>query len=160
MTTRSRTAIAWSAVALFGLGCGLALAQGQSRRPGEGRIPEWPAPSITEYKPKSRLIVAEHPTPRAKFPVIDIHSHQPAPITPERYKEVVAAMDQLNLRTLVNLSGGWGDKLKQSVAAIKNSPWPDRMVLFANIDFKAGVGPGFGAKAAAQLEEDVKDAIR
>lgn len=75
--------------------------------------------------------MAEHPTPRAKYPVIDIHSHQPAPITPERYKEVVAAMDQLNLRTVVNLSGGWGDRLKQSVAAMKkNSPYPDHMVLF------------------------------
>jgi predicted TIM-barrel fold metal-dependent hydrolase len=156
MTTKARTVFALSATALVALGYGIALAQGQSRRPGEGRVPEWPAPSITEYKPKSRLVVAEHPTPRAKYPVIDIHSHQPAPITPERYKEVVAAMDQLNLRTVVNLSGGWGDRLKQSVAAIKNSPYPDRMVLFANINFQPGVGPGFGAKAAAQLEEDVK----
>ena len=30
------------------------------------------------------------------------------------------------------------------------------MVLFANIDFRDVVGPGFGAKAAAQLEADVK----
>lgn len=134
--------------------------QNMNRRPGDGRTPEWPAPSITEYKPKSRLIVPEHPTPRAKYPVIDIHSHQPAPISMERYKEVVDAMDKLNLRTLVNLSGGSGEKLKESIAAIRNSPWPDRMVLFANINFpragEPGVGPGFGVKAAAQLAEDVK----
>ena len=87
MITKPRTAFGLSAIALVGLGYGLALAQGQNqnRRPGDGRTPEWPAPSITEYKPKSRLIVAEHPTPRARYPVIDIHSHQPAPISPERY---------------------------------------------------------------------------
>jgi len=126
------------------------------RRPGEGRKPEWPPPSITEYKPKSTLVVAEHPTPRAKFPVIDIHSHQPTPISPEQFDKVVAAMDRLNLRLLVNLSGGSGDKLKQGLEAIRTSPHHDRMVLFAKVDFKDGVGPGFGQKAAAQLEQDIK----
>ena len=30
---------------------------------------------IRQYKPKSTLVVAQHPVPRAKYPVIDIHSH-------------------------------------------------------------------------------------
>ncbi|MCM2257624.1 MAG: amidohydrolase [Vicinamibacteria bacterium] len=127
-----------------------------AQRPGEGRKPEWPAPAITEYRPDSRLVVAEHPTPRAKFPVVDVHSHHATPIAPERLAAVVKAMDQLNLRVLVNLSGGWGAKLRQGLAAIRNSPYPDRMVLFANVDFSGGVGPGFGQKAAAQLEADIR----
>src|SRR6187551_290956 len=45
------------------------------RRPAEGRQPEFTPPNIREYKPKSQLKTAEHPVPRAKFPVIDIHSH-------------------------------------------------------------------------------------
>ena len=129
---------------------------GQIRpRPAEGREPEWPAPSIRDYKPRSTLVVPEHPVPRAKFPVIDIHSHHPTPITPEEYAKVVRSMDALNLRLLVNLSGGSGDKLRQGLAAIKNSPAPNRMALFANVDF-SNVGPGFGAKAAKQLEEDIR----
>ena len=130
---------------------------GQLRpRPGEGRAPEWPAPTIREYKPKSTLVVPEHPRPRAKFPVIDIHSHQPTPIGPAEFDKVVAAMDQQNLRLLVNLSGTSGDRLRQGLAAIRNSAHADRMVLFANVDFSGGVGPGFGQKAARQLEEDIK----
>ena len=172
MTRNQRRALALASLAAIGLGYGLSEAQSQppapaqgrgqnanqTRRPGEGRAPEFPPPTILEYKPKSRLIVAEHPTPRAKFPVIDIHSHHATPIAPERLKEVVAAMDKLNLQVLVNLSGGSGDRLKQGIAAIKTSPYADRMVLFANIDFprEGGVPPGFGVKAAAQLEEDVK----
>jgi predicted TIM-barrel fold metal-dependent hydrolase len=93
---------------------------------------------------------------RAKFPVIDIHSHQPSPITTEALDRVVAAMDQLNLKVLVNLSGGSGDRLVRGLEAIRSSRHRDRMVLFANLDFSGGVGPGFGQKAASQLEQDVK----
>lgn len=129
---------------------------GQIRpRPAEGRQPEFPPPNIREYKPRSTLVVPQHPVPRAKFPVIDIHSHHPTPISPEQYAEVVKAMDQLNIRLIVNLSGSWGDNLRRGLAVIKSSPYPDRMVLFANIDF-SDVGPGFGQRAARQLEEDIK----
>ena len=130
---------------------------GQRLRPGEGREPEWPAPRITEYKPRSTLVTAQHPTPRAKFPVIDIHSHQPNPMTPADFDRVVKGMEANNLRLLVNLSGGAGERLRAGLNAIRTSKYPDRMVLFANLDFpREGVGPGFGARAAKQLEDDIK----
>jgi predicted TIM-barrel fold metal-dependent hydrolase len=130
---------------------------GQGRpRPGEGREPEWPPPSIREYRPRSTLVVPEHPVPRARYPVIDIHSHHPVPVGPEQLAQVVRSMDALNLRVVVNLSGGSGERLRQGVAAIKASLHATRMVLFANIDFRQGVGPGFGARAAAQLERDLQ----
>jgi uncharacterized protein len=126
-------------------------------RPGDGRDPEWPAPRITEYKPRSTLVVVQHPRPRAKFPVIDIHSHQPTPISPTELARVVQGMDQNNLRLLVNLSGSFGERLRSGLEAIRTSKYADRMVLFANIDFpSSGVGPGFGVTAAKQLEEDIK----
>ena len=129
---------------------------GQIRpRPAEGREPEWPPPTIREYKPRSTLVTPQHLVSRAKFPVIDIHSHHPTPISPEQYEKVVKAMDQLNIRLIINLSGRWGERLRNGLAVIKNSPYPDRMVLFANIDF-SNVGPGFGQRAAKQLEEDIK----
>ena len=65
-------------------------------------------------------------------------------------------MNQLNLRVLVNLSGGSGAGLRRGVDAITGSTHPDRMVFFANLDFSRGVTPGFGERAAAQLERDVK----
>jgi predicted TIM-barrel fold metal-dependent hydrolase len=125
-------------------------------RPGAGRDPEFPPPSIIDYKPKSTLVVPQHPVPRAKFPVIDIHSHQPAPISPEQLATVVKSMDPLNLQILVNATGASGDRLVQSVAALKNSPYKDRMVMFTNINFQ-NVGPGYGQRMAMQLELDVKN---
>jgi uncharacterized protein len=124
-------------------------------RPGANRQPELPPPSILDYKPRSTLVVPEHPVPRAKFPVIDVHSHQPAPISAQQLAGVVASMDPLNLQVLVNASGQSGDALVRSIEAIRATPHADRMVMFTNISFR-NVGPGFGQKAAQQLEADVK----
>ena len=48
--------------------------EAQSRR---NREPTLPPPSITEYDPRSTLVVPEHEVPRAKFPAVDLHGHPP-----------------------------------------------------------------------------------
>ena len=128
----------------------------QSRRPGQGRSSELPPPTIVDYKPKSTLVTAAHMKPRAKFPVIDIHSHQSVPIGASQFDQVVQGMDANNLKLLVNLSGRSGSALRQGIEAIRASTHKDRMVLFANVNFREAVAPGFGMKAARQLEEDLK----
>ncbi|MGE0812026.1 MAG: amidohydrolase family protein [Vicinamibacterales bacterium] len=124
-------------------------------RPGDGRTPEFPEPTITEYKPRSTLKTAVHMVPRAKFPVIDIHSHQPAPISDEQFARIIPGMDANNLRVLVNASGTQGDRLVRAIAALQGSRFTGRMVQFTDIDFR-NVGPGWAAKAVAQLEADKK----
>jgi predicted TIM-barrel fold metal-dependent hydrolase len=129
---------------------------GQIRpRPAEGREPEFKPPTIREYHPKSQLVTPQHPVPRAKFPVIDIHSHQPTPISAADFDRVMTGMQANNLQILVNLSGSSGERLRQGVEALRATKYKDRMVLFANVNF-GGVGPGFGARAAKQLEADIK----
>ena len=114
---------------------------------------------IRQYKPKSTLVVAEHPVPRAKYPVIDIHSHH-GRLTPERWAEVVKEMDGQHLQVLVNLSGGTGTRLEAALKIVADSPAPDRMVFFANLDFSDLDQPGYGARAAARLEADLKAGAR
>ena len=147
------------ALLALGLAAPLVVAEqtpGQIRpRPAEGRQPEFKPPAITEYKPKSQLVTPRHPVPRAKFPVIDIHSHQPTPISAGEYDRVMKGMQDNNLQILVNLSGSSGDRLRNGAEALRASKYKDRMVLFANVNFR-DVGPGFGAKAAKQLEDDIK----
>ena len=114
-----------------------------------------PVLTVDEYTPRSTLVVDEHPVARAKFPVVDVHSHHRPGFSATRWAAIVAEMDALNLQVLVNLSGGWGSLLRRGLDTIARSPHPDRMVFFANLDFRGGVGPGFGVRAAAQLEQDV-----
>jgi uncharacterized protein len=115
--------------------------------------------TIREYKPKSTLVVPHHPVPKARYPVIDIHSHH-FNLTRERWEQVLPEMDALNLRILVNLSGGSGEALKQLIATIESSPGKGRMLAFANLDFRDLETPGYGARAVARLQADVEAGAR
>jgi uncharacterized protein len=114
---------------------------------------------IRQYKPKSTLVAPAHPVPRARYPVIDVHSHH-FDLSAERWATIVREMNALNLRLLVNLSGGTGDELKQKIAVVAGSPAPTRMVQFANLDFDDLNQFGYGLRAAARLEADVKAGAR
>jgi uncharacterized protein len=111
--------------------------------------------TFEEYEPKSTLVVPEHLTSRAKFPFVDIHSHHNN-LAPDYVDKLIKEMDALNLRVLVNLSGGTGERLKQTVAAMKGR-YPDRFVVFANLNTNDLNEPGFGGRTAARLEEDVRN---
>lgn len=107
-----------------------------------------------EYNPKSTLVVPENPTAKAKFPFVDIHSHHFRMETQDLSK-LIAEMDAMNMALMVNLSGGSGEGLQAKLKNI-NDNYPNRFVVFANVNFD-GVGqPSWGEQAAAQLEADVK----
>ena len=125
-------------------------------RVGACEAPEFPPPSIVDYRPASSLVVEEHPVPRAKFPVVDIHSHTGP--TAANIESLIKQMDALNIRVLNNLSGGSGDALAERVRYIRSTPHANRFTVFANgLNQFRGVAPGYGRQAAAQLEADVKN---
>ena len=111
--------------------------------------------SIEEYDPKSTLVVPQHPVKRAKYPFIDVHNHQYG-LTPESVDKLVADMDGINLRIMVNLSGGYGERLKENVAILKTR-YKDRFVVFANMDFSNIDDPDYPQKVANQFEQDLKN---
>jgi len=82
--------------------------------------------ALEDFEPKSMLVVPEHPVPRAKFPVVDVHTHissvfpkqRTGALMPKAFAQldaIVAWMDRLNIRTMVNLTGGYAGLLKQNV---------------------------------------------
>ena len=111
--------------------------------------------SVQEWNPRSTLVVEEHLVPRAKFPVVDVHSHHRSSTAPERLDAIVKEMDALNLAVLVNLSGGYGERLRITVRTFRGRQ-AGRFAVFANPDFN-GIGtPEWPRRAARQLEEDVR----
>lgn len=130
-------------------------ATGAGRRPGEGRAPDLPVPTIQEYKPRSTLVVPQHQVPRAKFPVVDVHGHPPALTSVDVVNRIGDSMSPLNLQVMVDASSRVGDSIARSHDAIRASRYKGRFVTFAGLDLQ-GVGPGSGAAIAAQLEADVK----
>ena len=124
-------------------------------RPQTCRAPEFPPPSIVDYRPRSTLIVAEHLVPRARYPVVDVHGHANGLDEPGAIEEIVAALDALNVKVFIAADNVSGEELTRTLAAIRASPHKDRFRVLAGIDFR-GVGPGWGEKAAAQLEADIR----
>lgn len=114
--------------------------------------------SFEEYDPESTLQVEENPKEHAKYPFIDVHSHQ-WQMAEQDLSETVAHMDSLNLQVLVNLSGRSGDELKKMVENAKEQA-PGRFVVFANIDFDNIDAPDWTDRTVQQLEEDYENGAR
>ncbi len=93
--------------------------------------------------------------PKAKFPVVDVHTHvtESAGNMPQMIEE----MDALNLRVLINLSGGSGAALKQKVDAIRTSPYKDRFRVFANVNWNGAGTPEWRDREVAALRQAVAD---
>lgn len=152
--------IGWLTFIALVLALGLVTARqlppGQIRpRPAEGREPEFPPPNIREYRPRSTLVVPQHPVPRAKFPVVDIHGHPPNLTGPDNVNVVGDSMSPLNLQVMVSANSTSGDWLRTSLDAIRASRYSQRMVVFTGLDLR-NVGPGSGQRIARQLADDVK----
>ena len=125
-------------------------------RPNRCQAPEFPPPSILDYRPRNTLVREEHLVPKAKYPVVDIHSHTGP--TPETIDRLIAEMDAMGLRTLVNLSGGSDPAaVKQKVDFIRGTKYAGRFAVFANVQWDGAGGPGWAEKAVADLEAAVRN---
>src|ERR671922_597767 len=128
----------------------------QTSQPRQASASPPPSPiAFDEYDPRSTLKVPEHKPTRSKYPFISVHEHPRIDMPAEQLDALVRRMDALNMRVTVNLSGRSGDVLAQGVRQY-NTRYPGRFVAFANVDFRGIDGPGWGDRAAAQLERDVK----
>jgi len=114
--------------------------------------------SFEEYNPTSTLVVPGKVITRAKYPFIDVHGHQYR-MPNQDLAPVVAAMDTLNLQIMVNLSGRSGTELQQSLKNIADH-YPNRFVVFANIDFDGVGSEGWTEKTVSQFVQDVKNGAR
>jgi uncharacterized protein len=109
---------------------------------------------VEQYEPVSSLKVPEHRPTRARFPFVDVHSHQwTMPV--QDLDKLVAEMDALNMGVMVNLSGFRGKLLEWSLNNVKKHQ-AGRFLVFLNIDFEKLDEPGWPADALAQIEEGVK----
>ena len=114
--------------------------------------------SFEEYNPKSTLVVTENIVEKAKYPFIDIHSHQFKMATQD-LSQLIASMDDLNMAVMVNLSGGSGEGLSNMLNNI-NQNYPNRFVVFANVNFQGVGNADWAENAVKNLEQDVKNGAK
>ncbi len=125
-------------------------------RPGRCTAPEFPAPSILDYRPRNTLVTEAHLVPKAKYPVIDIHSHTGP--TPETIERLIGELDGIGVQVLVNLTPGADPAaVKRHVDYIRSSKHPNRFRVFANVVWEGAGGAGWAEKAVADLEASVRN---
>jgi predicted TIM-barrel fold metal-dependent hydrolase len=122
---------------------------------------------LKDFKPRSTLETKDSTPDRARFPVIDVNNQlgkfnyltfRLDPAQEWNVKDIPAAlaiMDEMNVRSVINLSGGWGEMLQMNLERYKY-PYPDRFCIFANIDWERVDEPNFGQNWARELEKSVK----
>jgi predicted TIM-barrel fold metal-dependent hydrolase len=126
---------------------------------------------LRDFKPRTALVTEDHTPHKARFPVVDIHNHlgfwdpyifQEGASPGWTVKDVsatIALMDEMNIRCIINLDGGWGDQLKRNLERYKE-PYPDRFCVFAWVDFTRIDESDFGEKWAKELEKAVAAGVQ
>lgn len=136
-------------------------------KPGQAK----PLPLI-DYEPKSMLDV--HPTSvaRSRYPVIDIHTHitvsakdeSGVSLASERTylgtpEELLPVMDRKNIRSMVNLTGGYGPGLVETVSRYDQG-YNDRFYTFAEPTYSQLLEPDYPRLQAQAIEDAHKHGAR
>jgi len=119
---------------------------------------------LRDFKPKSMLHVPAHFPERAKFPVIDVHNHvndAMRSIDDQRMPaaDLVRMMDQLNIKTIVILTGLWGEKLQRVIDEMVK-PYPGRFMVFTMLDWSRIDDPDFSRAMVQQIDDSVRRGAR
>ena len=117
---------------------------------------------LKDFKPVSMLHAAAHPVDKAKFYVIDVHNHVNDAARIDEHMapaRVVQVMDATNVKTIVILTGMWGDKL-QAVIDEMVKPYPGRFMVFTQLDYSKINDPNFGDEMVALLHDSVARGAR
>jgi uncharacterized protein len=106
--------------------------------------------------------VSAHQVPRAKFYVIDVHNHINDAARIEEHmdpRRVLEVMDNTNVKTVVILTGMWGDKLQRVIDEMVK-PYPGRFIVFTQLDWSKVGDPDFGQEMARQIDNAVARGAR
>jgi len=117
---------------------------------------------LRDFHPRTMLHLPVHEVTRARFPVWDVHNHvNDARGIGERIppEQVIRAMDNANVAKIVILTGGWGESL-QRVLDKMVKPYPDRFIVFTQIDSSKVNDSHFSEEMVAQLDDAVRRGAR
>jgi len=120
---------------------------------------------LADFRPKSMLHVPETQVPKSRYPVIDIHTHLSIRAndvngvgvgekmdflaTPET---LLPVMDRRNLKILVNLTGGSGKGLEETIQRFDKTH-PDRFITFTEPTWDQTNQPNYPKFQADELEK-------
>ena len=138
---------------------------------------------LKDWQPRSTLVLEEHIPEKARYPVVNVHTHLGLkvkrtlnvdlkiaralgrselslsfnqPIRRCRIEEVIKIMDACNVERIVDLDGV--PPIKEYSKIYRD--YPDRITVFYILSFEDIDDPKYGEKRAAELEEAVSQGAR
>jgi len=117
------------------------------------KAPEHASPEtilLKNYRPKSLYKIPITQVPKAKYPIIDMHSHAYAK-TPQEIAEWVKNMDEVGVEKTILLTESSGQNFTD--VQRKFSAYPGRFEIWCGFDYSGYDQPGFGPQAIRALEK-------
>ena len=108
---------------------------------------------LKDYRPRSIYQVPVTKVAKARFPVIDMHTHNYAK-TDEQLAEWVRTMDELGIKKAVILTYAYGKEFDAVLARYQK--FPGRFSVWCGFDATGYDQPGYGPAAVAELERCFK----
>lgn len=113
---------------------------------------------LERFEPKSMLHVPETHVPRSRFPVIDFHTHITGAARNGGIRfsmdpaNCLAVMDRKNIKTMVDLTGGYGDGMREAIAKLQTAH-PGRFIVFTEPVWAKASDPGYPKFQADQIQD-------
>jgi predicted TIM-barrel fold metal-dependent hydrolase len=117
---------------------------------------------LRDWEPRSMMVTRSTPVDRPKFPVVDVHNHLGGgkdQLTTAVVGRYLAEMDAAGVRTVINLDGGWGDRLVETIEALDKAH-PGRFLTFALVNFEGIDDEDWGRREADRLEASFRAGAR
>src|SRR5438552_10038767 len=117
---------------------------------------------LRDWEPRSMLKTKTTIVEKPMFPVIDIHNHLGSgrqTLTPERVRKYLTEMDEAGVRTVVNLDGGWDERLRETLAALDQAH-PGRFLTFALVNFDGIDDDDWTDREVKRLDESFRAGAR
>lgn len=121
---------------------------------------------LEQYQPKSALHASETHVARARFPLIDFHTHMTSGSADGaniRFSldpaECLAVMDRKNIRTMVDVTGSYGPALGEALAKLQLAH-PGRFAVFTEPAYARSSDAGYPSFQADQIEAAHKAGAR
>ena len=104
---------------------------------------------LKDYRPKSIYKIPVTEIDKAKYPIIDMHSH-PYAKTAQQIEEWIKNMDEVGVEKTVILTMATGKEFDDIYR--KYSKYPDRFEMWCGFDLSGYNKPGFGPATVKELE--------
>ena len=113
---------------------------------------------LSEFNPKSELIVEQHEVLKPKYPAVDFHTHISLRKGQYNMADEMKDLEDYGVAAVVNLDGFWGERLDFVLEQAKQ--YKDRIIIFGSVDVTKIDEPDFGEYAVNIVRENYKKGIK